>query len=149
MDRRDQERTELYLVDALKYFQGRTQKRNIGIAFVEAYWHKKPALQPTWTAVLINQAIYILTKIIADKSLTLHELDNLERILKILENAVPKDNPNCGYENIQKVMSEFTSEIMKNIEVKDKNLKKKIDEWKEKSMFKPADSGGQDAQRES
>jgi uncharacterized protein YneF (UPF0154 family) len=128
---KEDERREIYLVDALRYFEGRTQKRSIGIAFVEANWDKFPNLRETWTAVLTNQAIYILTKILEDNKLTQHELDNLERIFAMLKKG---SSQSSRKERIQQVMNKFTKEVVEKID--DDQLKTKICDWK--NEFKPA-----------
>ncbi|PYS99059.1 MAG: hypothetical protein DMF63_13380 [Acidobacteria bacterium] len=89
---KEKERRELYLVDALRYFEGQTQKRSIGIAFIEAYWNEVPSLKTTWTAVLSNQAIYILSKLLDEAKLESHELDNLNRISKLLQPELLQDS---------------------------------------------------------
>ena len=39
-------RTEGYLFEGLKWFEGKTQKRNIGIAIVEGYWSRCCRIKP-------------------------------------------------------------------------------------------------------
>lgn len=125
-EEKEKERMELYLVDSLKYFEGGTQNRNIGIAFVQAYWKKFPQLQETWTAILSNQAIYILTKLLEDKALTLHEFNNLERIFSLLKKGTLEPYQN---DQIAEVLNRFTVNT-----ISDNQLKERIERWQ--SEFK-------------
>jgi hypothetical protein len=70
------------LIESLKWFEGDTQKRSIGISIVAASWDEFPELQPTWLGILANQAVYLL--IVSSQGEKLHEVTNLRRILRIL-----------------------------------------------------------------
>jgi len=115
---KEDERKELYLVEALRYFEGRTQKRSIGIAFIEAYWDEVTRLQKTWTAVLANQAIYILSKLSTDHKLEVHELDNLNRIFELLDRAELQDPQRRRIGDVMKRLSEEESLEVKKWKVK-------------------------------
>ena len=74
------------LYESLKWFEGRTQNRSIGIAVVSTSWTKYPEFRELWIEVLANQAIYLLTASKqADKQ---HEHENLRRIMEILTREV-------------------------------------------------------------
>jgi hypothetical protein len=83
------------LFQALSWFEGKTQRRSIGIAYVEAHWRGGSAVdaaryQRTWIPVLVNQAIYLLT---GSKSVdSLAEQNNCERIRSLLESAALADD---------------------------------------------------------
>ena len=77
------------LIESLHWFEGRTQKRSIGIAIVESGWDvkKNKEFQSKWTSVLTNQAIYLLTKEEKEEKKEeepFHEEQNLYRIINIL-----------------------------------------------------------------
>jgi hypothetical protein len=71
-----------HVLDSLKWFEGKTQKRSIGIAVIEGNWETFEDLRPTWLAILTNQAVYLLAKPV--KGNTAHERVNLERIMNLL-----------------------------------------------------------------
>jgi hypothetical protein len=73
-------RLEAHLYDALKWFEGETQKRSVGLSVIEGNW-KSTALHPTWRGVLVNQAVYLLASSKAD---TEHERQNLRRMRELL-----------------------------------------------------------------
>jgi len=110
---KEDERKELYLVEALRYFEGRTQKRSIGIAFIEAYWDEVTRLHKTWTAVLANQAIYLLSKLSTDHKLEVHEFDNLNRIFELLNRADLQDSQRERIREVVKGLSEDESPAVK------------------------------------
>jgi hypothetical protein len=53
-------RQEENVLRALEYFTGQTQRRNVGIAIVEGYWHTTPHLRGILVPLLVNQAVYLL-----------------------------------------------------------------------------------------
>lgn len=87
--RKSQEQlTRMHLQDqvatSLKWFEGGSQKRSIGIADIEAHLGE-PAFAnflQTWASVLVNQAIFLLAE--SDQTESLHEANNLVRILWLL-----------------------------------------------------------------
>jgi hypothetical protein len=70
------------LFESLKWFEGQTQRRSIGIAVVQTSWPQFPEFQHLWAEVLGNQAIYLLSA--SDQGTKLHEHENLRRILAVL-----------------------------------------------------------------
>jgi hypothetical protein len=72
--------------ESLKWFEGETQKRSIGIAVVEAGWKRGREFRPMWTRVLANQAIYLLVEQTQQghPEGTAHERHNLARIMTFL-----------------------------------------------------------------
>lgn len=82
------ERLQAHVFDSLKWFEGHTQKRNIGIAVIEANWNKFEEMQPTWRAILTNQAVYLLAE--SGQSDASHELANLERIMTLLIRTIDR-----------------------------------------------------------
>jgi len=73
-------RLEDYLLDSLEWFECGTQKRNIGLAVIEANRSRKP-LHATWRSLLVSQAAYLVAVSTED---TEHERQNLRRIRELL-----------------------------------------------------------------
>jgi hypothetical protein len=80
-------RLETHLYDALKWFEGTTQKRSIGLSVIEGNWLNAVRIRTTWRGVLINQAAFLLSSSDTD---TEHERQNLDRI-RILLSALSLD----------------------------------------------------------
>jgi hypothetical protein len=77
-------RLEQHVFESLDYFSGRTQRRSIGLAVIQANWDKMPHLHSTWVSVLVTQAVYLLSE--QDrKDTSEHEVTNLNNILRILQ----------------------------------------------------------------
>jgi hypothetical protein len=74
-------RKEDQLFKALSWFEGKTQKRSIGIAVVEGLWQELPYYRKILISLLANQAIYLLA---VSDSATAHERINLERIMRLV-----------------------------------------------------------------
>ena len=72
----------MHVLDSLRWFEGKTQRRSIGISVIEGNWARFPDLQGTWTAVLANQAVYLLSESGQDDAW--HERANLQRIMRLL-----------------------------------------------------------------
>lgn len=70
------------LFESLRWFEGKTQRRSIGISIVEASWDEYPELRPIWRGVLVNQAVYLLT--VSEQKEKLPEIANLRRIMAVL-----------------------------------------------------------------
>ena len=87
-----------------------------------------PQLRMMWTAVLVNQAIYILSKVLSDKKLALHELDNFERILRLLLFKGEASLESYQSDQIEAIMNQFSSEVLE--QINDQELKDKISAWK-------------------
>jgi len=77
---RSKQRDVLY--ESLKWFEGGTQKRSIGIAVVNTSWNAFEEFRSLWIEVFANQAIYLLTA--SDQAEKPHEHDNLRRIMDLL-----------------------------------------------------------------
>jgi hypothetical protein len=91
---RTRTRQEENVLQALQYFTGKTQRRNVGIAIVEGYWHSVPTLRGILVPLLVNQAVYLLeqSKEINDR----HEADNCSRIVNLLVISSDTD-PNIAH----------------------------------------------------
>jgi hypothetical protein len=76
------ERRERQVFEALKWFEGKTQRRNIGIAVLEGYWEEVPELRDILVPLVVNPSIYLLTQ--SDQEEARHERDNLERLINLL-----------------------------------------------------------------
>jgi hypothetical protein len=77
---RSKQRDVLY--ESLKWFEGRTQRRSIGISVVRTSWGAFEEFRPLWIEVFVNQAIYLLTG--SKQGTKPHEHDNLRRIMDVL-----------------------------------------------------------------
>lgn len=77
-----QDRMERHLLDSLKWFEGGTQKRSIGVSVVEANWGTHERLRPTWRAVLVSQAVYLLAE--TKETRSQHEIENCGRVRRLL-----------------------------------------------------------------
>ena len=80
--RADRSRLESYVLDSLRWFEGKTQKRSIGIAVIEGNWDRFADLHETWLAVLTNQAVYLLAS--SEQEDAAHERSNLNRIIALI-----------------------------------------------------------------
>ena len=80
------QRTWELLLESLRWFEGGTQPRSIGIALVESKWAFHPEFRGRWASILVNQAIYLLTR--KNDRDAIHERANLYRIMDLLINKV-------------------------------------------------------------
>jgi type II secretory pathway pseudopilin PulG len=95
---RQRDKRDTYLFEALKWFTGGTQKRNVGISIVEGYWTEIPHLKGILVPLLANQAIYLLTQ--SEQDTALHEYDNLNRIMVLLIEFEEKHKFRAYYDQI-------------------------------------------------
>lgn len=91
LERRRQRDTDL-LLKTLRYFEGGTQKRNIGIGLVEGIWSKEEKHRPVIIPVLVNQFVYLLLQ--SNSKEVIHEERNLIRIAQLLMNDPNLKNTN-------------------------------------------------------
>jgi hypothetical protein len=61
------QREENLLAQTLSYFEGKTQRRSIGISMVEGVWAPKKKRMNILVPVLLNQAIYLLLSALGRK----------------------------------------------------------------------------------
>lgn len=78
----ERDRLQFHVLESLKWFAGKTQKRSIGISVIEGNIDQFPKLRPTWSALLTNQAVYLLTE--SHQKDAAHEISNLDRIMMLL-----------------------------------------------------------------
>jgi hypothetical protein len=90
-ERAERDRFIAHVLDSLHWFEGKTQRRSIGISIVEGNWQRFPELWSTWTAVLANQAVYLLSE--SDQQKEAHERANLQRIMRLLLSTDVKLTP--------------------------------------------------------
>ena len=89
---RELERIEGYVIQSFQFFTGGTQRRGVGVSAVEGLLSQAPNLRGVFVPLLVNQAIYVLTKVSdSDKPLTEHEKDNLDRMIAVLALLRPGD----------------------------------------------------------
>lgn len=81
--RAERDRLQAHVLDSLKWFEGKTQKRSIGLAVIEGNWRVFPGLRPTWFSVLTNQAVYLLAQSKEQDDAAL-EKENTKRIMALL-----------------------------------------------------------------
>jgi hypothetical protein len=84
-ERSQRDRLQSHVLDSLKWFEGRTQKRSIGISVIEGNWAAFPELHLTWISVLTNQVVYLLAE--SEEGDSLNELANLDRMMDLLSQA--------------------------------------------------------------
>ena len=70
------------VLQALDYFTGHTQRRNVGIAVLEGYLQLTPKLRDVVLPMLANQAVYLLEQ--SDEVDSVNEADNCRRIMALL-----------------------------------------------------------------
>jgi len=85
------------LLESLRWFEGHTQKRSIGIALVESKWDHHVEFRGRWASILVNQAIYLLTR--KNDRDAIHERANLYRIMNLL---IEKVDPNGQIPDFQR-----------------------------------------------
>ena len=100
---REQTRHEQNLIAAFQYFDGRTQRRSVGISIIEAYSSEMPKLVPMFIPLLANQAVYLLTQSKQPKDAE-HEYRNLDRITELLEEAKSSGKFRERYRDLQSVL---------------------------------------------
>ena len=86
LERRASQQSDL-LLKTVAYFEGKTQKRSIGIALVEGLLRKNPKQRDVLIPLLTNQFVYLLLH--PDVSESVHEERNLVRLYNLLA-----DTPN-------------------------------------------------------
>jgi hypothetical protein len=80
---RQETRRREHLIGAFQYFDGKTQRRNIGVSIVEAYWAEMPTLRAMFVPLLAGQAVYLLTQSEQPDDAEL-EYVNLDRMMHML-----------------------------------------------------------------
>lgn len=101
-ERREQ-REEQLLAQTLGYFDGKTQRRSIGISLVEGLWAPKMKKMDILVPVLLNQTIYLLLS--SNSVDSIHEERNLIRLLILLKRCVPHtSNPSEYYPEIHEAL---------------------------------------------
>jgi hypothetical protein len=70
------------LYESLKWFEGGTQRRSIGIAVVKTSWKAFEEFRALWLEVLVNQSIYLLTA--SKQERKPHEHENLRRMMELI-----------------------------------------------------------------
>ncbi|MDT0353598.1 hypothetical protein [Pseudonocardia charpentierae] len=85
-DREESERANLRheqrAYSALNYFDGGTQRRNIGISVVEGISPVVPEIRKLYLPLLVNQAGYLL--LVSKQEEAAHEVDNCTRIVRLI-----------------------------------------------------------------
>lgn len=125
-DQRERQATrkEDQLFRALAWFEGKTQKRSIGIAVTEAFWDDSPSSRTTLIPLLGNQAIYLLA--VSDEA-TAHEVNNLERIMRLITHYADLKSE---FSHLAKELADLTSASSKRrAETGNKVLPQKLKEW--------------------
>ena len=145
-------RLEEHVFNSLQWLSGKTQRRSIGIAVIEANWEneKLSHLRATWTSVLVAQAVYLLAEQEREEGKQRqHEITNLNNILRILKKATEtkllddrhvtelqralkagKDNSMHGLELPEEVETQW-QKLFKNAKSKPKNWTKLLQKLSE------------------
>lgn len=105
-ERRDA-REEDTLRGALKYFSGGTQKRSIGIAFLEGKFREDERFQDIWVPVIANQFVYLLVQTKSDDEA--HEIRNLVRLYRLLSSV--RDFPKRYFDSYGDLMDSIESKL--------------------------------------
>jgi len=135
---RRQTRNESYMIESFGFFTGGTQRRGVGISAVEGLLPELPDLRGVFVPLLVNQAIYVLTKVpeskkrsdvaaevtenaAGGKALDDHEKDNFNRMIALLAELRPRDQEHEeSYEKlatkIQEKITRVTDETAKWLE---------------------------------
>ena len=83
---RRESREEESFGKTLAYFDGGSQRRSIGIAFIEGVWGKKKRYRDVIVPLVANQIVYLL---LSSESHDAHNERNLVRLVEILR-SVPR-----------------------------------------------------------
>lgn len=86
------------MLESLRWFEGGTQRRSIGIALVESKWDVHKEFRGRWASILMNQAIYLLTR--EKHRDAIHERANLYRIMNLLMEKVDPSGEIAGFERV-------------------------------------------------
>jgi len=121
-------RRDQHLFEALSWFSGGTQKRNIGISVVEGYWAEIPHLRGILVTLLVNQAIYLLTQ--SEQYKSSHERNNFCRIMRLLLNFIDlKERSPHQHKWLFEALNERINEkCKKGVEISMNDLK----DWKDR-----------------
>ncbi len=82
-----EDRLETHLFDSLKWFDGGTQRRSIGLSIIEGNWRSSNTVKSTWRNILLNQAVYLIeVKPVKEQDeMSAHEKMNRSRICSLLQ----------------------------------------------------------------
>lgn len=120
-ERAERDRLQAHVLNSLKWFEGKTQKRSIGIAVIEGNWEQFADLQPTWIAVLTNQAVYLLAQ--SGQADAAHERANLARIMTLLRRRGASVSPEQGVSLVEAIDENRQGAGLRGI------ASKTLDEW--------------------
>jgi hypothetical protein len=100
---REQTRHEQNLIAAFQYFDGKTQRRSVGLSIIEAYRSEMPKLVSMFIPLLANQAVYLLTQSEQPEDAE-HEYRNLDRIMDLLGEAKSSGKFHERYGDLEKIL---------------------------------------------
>ena len=100
---RERTRREQNLLAAFQYFDGRTQRRSVGLSIIEASWRDMPELLPMFVPLLVNQAIYLITQSKEKEDAEL-EYRNLDRIVALLTKRSARPGAVDGYGALREIL---------------------------------------------
>jgi hypothetical protein len=125
---RKRSKRDSYLFQAFQYFDGGTQRRNIGVAIIEGLWQEAPHLQGLFVPLLVNQAIYLLLG--SEQSEAPNEQDNLRRIMGLVTTPAGPSKGFAGHyrELLRAIKDKKAGPTRAGVNVDGKNL----DEWAER-----------------
>jgi hypothetical protein len=100
---RQQVRREQNYIAAFQYFDGKTQRRSVGISIIAASWREMPELLPMFVPLLVHQAIYLITQSREKEDAAL-EYRNLDRIIDLLATSAAQRGSLDGYRELRKIL---------------------------------------------
>jgi len=126
------ERIATSLFNSLQWFEGRTQKRSIGISIVDAQWNNFEELREVWTSVLVNQAIYLSTQ--SNAKDRLDEIANFDFIVEILKTKAEHLITMDQYNRLVGAFKKKQSGITRGVTIDPSRLIKLIEEFSSMQM---------------
>jgi len=125
---KDAERAKLrdVLYESLKWFEGGTQNRSIGIAVVRTSWELHPEFHKLWIEVLANQVIYLLAA--QEPKDRPHENENLRRIMETLLRESALIDTETYRILCDTIRRKSNGEITEGLPLTP-NLKNRLDQW--------------------
>jgi hypothetical protein len=121
----EQQRKEDELLETtLSYFDGKIQRRSIGIALVEGIWETKKKKLDVIVPVLVNQIYYLL---LTSKSRNkAHEKNNLDRLIVLSRNCIPYTSDPAQYYSLIRDAIHMKYHNEKNIKISKEKIENNI-----------------------
>ena len=101
---RRETRREQNLMAAFQYFDGKTQRRSVGLSIIEAGWRQTPKLLPMFVPLLAYQAIHLIAVSGGGEDAAL-EHKNLDRIVDLLALASVESGTAGDFSAVQEALA--------------------------------------------